>query len=247
MDHFQGKTVPEHLKEARERGAFAKAEVHGTEIPGHLAALSDSCKDSAIALLILWALLSQSSLSHSASFLILGAFSLGWLIWKTGRSALLGWSRLERLHRVIEEERFEIEHHRQQERSELTELYRAKGFSGKLLTDAVDVLMADDNRLLTIMLEEEFGLSLESYEHPLKQSFGAFAGTLLCSLLLLLTFYFLPGFALPCAALFIVSLSSAIAAKLEGNNPLPAFIWNLSVALSAGSGVYFLSKLAFSL
>lgn len=247
MDHFQGKTVPDHLKEARTKGAKATAEVHGMEIPGHLAALADSGKDSAIALLILWALLSQTPLSHAVSLMILAAFSLGWLIWKTGRSALLGWSRLERLHRVIEEERFEIEHHRDQERVELTELYRAKGFSGKLLTDAIDVLMADDNRLLTVMLEEELGLTLESYEHPLKQSFGAFAGTLLVTLLLLLTFYFLPGFTFPITALLLVGFSSAIGAKLERNQLLPAFIWNISIAFFAGSGVYFLAKLAFSL
>ncbi len=33
--------------------------------------------------------------------------------------------------------------------------------------------MADDNRLLRVMLEEELGLTLEAYEHPLKQAFGA--------------------------------------------------------------------------
>lgn len=246
MDHFQGKTVPEHLKEARAKGARASAETHGRELPGHLAALADSSKDSAIALLILWALLSQSTLSHAFSWLLLAAFSLGWLIWKTGRSALLGWARLERLHRVMEEERFEIQHHRAQEKAELTELYRAKGFHGKLLEDAVDVLMADDNRLLTIMLEEELGLSLGSYEHPLKQSFGAFAGTLLCSLLLLITFYFLPSSAFPCTALALVGLSSLTAAKLEGNALLPTLIWNLSIAFLAGAGVYFIAKLAFT-
>ena len=247
MDHFQGKTVPQHLKEARVKGAKAKAEAHGLELSGHLAALTDSGKDSAISLLILWAFLSQTPFSHDVSFLLLAAFSLGWLLWKTGRSALLGWSRLERLHRVTEEERFEIEHHREQERAELTEIYQAKGFSGKLLTDAVDVLMADDNRLLTIMLEEELGLSLESYEHPLKQSFGAFAGTLLSTIILLLTFYFFPGFHFGIAALLIVGATSFFGAKLEGNQTLPACIWNMSMALFAGLSVYFLTNLAFSL
>ncbi len=246
MDHFQGKTIPDHLKEARTRGALASAEVHGAEIPGHLTALADSSKDSAIALLILWALLSQSGLAHTFSWLLLAAFSLGWLIWKTGRSALLGWARLERVHRVMEQERYEIQHHRAQEKAELTELYRAKGFQGKLLEDVVDVLMADDNRLLTIMLEEELGLSLETYEHPLKQSFGAFAGTLLACLLLLITFYFLPSFAFPCTALLLVGLSSLTTAKLEGNALLPALIWNLSIACFAGTGVYFLAKLALT-
>lgn len=242
--HFQGKSVADHLKEARGRASIANAEVHGTEIPGHLSALADSSKETAIVLIILWAIIVQTGLPAPFSFMILSSFSFGWVIWKTGRSALLGWSRLERLHRVIEEERYEIEHHRQQEKLELTELYRAKGLNGKLLTDVIDVLMADDNRLLRVMLEEELGLSLETYEHPLKQSFGAFIGTFGSSLLFLTAFYFLPAFSAPSIALLIVAFSSLLAAKLEKNDPLHAVIWNLSMALFSGAGVYFLARLA---
>ncbi len=36
---------------------------------------------------------------------------------------------------TIEEERWEIQHHRAQERLELTEMYAAKGLSGKLLEE----------------------------------------------------------------------------------------------------------------
>lgn len=241
--HFKGKTVVDHLKEARAKGSIARAEVHGTEIPGHLAAMADSAKDTAIALLILWALLSQIGLGQKQSLLIFIGFSFGWLFWKVGRSALLGWSRLERLHRVIEEERWEIEHHRQQEREELTELYRAKGFEGKLLEDVIDVLMADNNRLLKVMLEEELGLSLESYEHPLKQCFGAGIGALSASLIVMAAFYFWPGFSAPLCAFVMVALFSYVSAHLERNRKLEAVIWNLSIALFSGAGVYFLSKL----
>ena len=58
------------------------------------------------------------------------------------------------------EERFEIAHHRGQEKEELTELYALKGFKGELLDQVINVLMADDNRLLSVMLEEELGLEL---------------------------------------------------------------------------------------
>ena len=94
---------------------------------------------------------------------------------------LLGWARLERLHRIVEEERYEIENHRQQEREELKELYRAKGFQGKLLDEVVDVLMADGERLLKVMVEEELGLSLQSQEHPLKQGAGSALGAFVAS------------------------------------------------------------------
>jgi len=241
-DHFAGKTVVEHLREARAKGALAAAEIHGTEMPGHIAAGADAAKETAFAALVLWVIVEHLLPSISVlSFLTL--FFCGWLIWKSGRSALLGWARMERLHRVIEEERWEIEHHRTQERQELTELYRAKGFTGKLLNEVIDVLMADDNRLLRVMLEEELGLTLEAYEHPLKQSAGAGVGVLGSALLLLFGAWALPSCGLPIAAALIVMIAASIAAHLEGNKPIYAIIWNLAVATLTAGTTYFLGQL----
>ncbi|MBY0528915.1 MAG: VIT1/CCC1 transporter family protein [Rhabdochlamydiaceae bacterium] len=241
-DHFEGKTVVDHLKEARARGAMASAEIHGTEMPGHHAAAADATKETTLALLIVFAI-SAHFFKEPKTLVILVLFSCGWLIWKTGRSALLGWARMERLHRVIEEERWEIEHHRQQEREELTELYRAKGLQGKLLEEVIDVLMADDNRLLTVMLEEELGLTLEAYEHPLKQASGAALGTF-CSASLLLGAYFVsPMFGIPLMAGCLLIFATALAAKLERNRPLYAIVWNLALALLASGAVYFIGQL----
>ena len=181
--HFKGKSVPEHLKEARKKGALLKAEIHGSEAPSHVIAATESMKLLTITLLIGW--LIQLSLQT------LGLLSFGLILFIAARSALNGWSRMQRLHRVIEEERFEIEHHRHQEREELSEIYEAKGFSGKLLEEVIDCLMADDNRLLQIMLEEELGLSLEQYEHPLKQSAFALLGALISAVLCLIGYILL--------------------------------------------------------
>src|SRR5262249_44443752 len=139
---------------------------------------ADAARETCLALALLWLFG-----LHWAALLI---FSGAWLIWKTGRSAWLGWSRIERLHRIVAQEKWEIEHHRQQEREELGALYAAKGFEGKLLEDVLDVLMADNDRLLRVMVEEELGLSLHSQEHPLKQATGAFLGVLAGSILTLL-------------------------------------------------------------
>lgn len=242
-DHFKGKTAIQHLKEARAKGSIATAEMHGAEISGHFSAMADSGKDTALALLILSTILLETGFMQDQIVLIMLVFSLGWLFWKVGRSALLGFSRLERLHRVIEEERWEIEHNRKQEKEELTELYRAKGLEGKLLTDVIDTLMADDNRLLKVMLEEELGLSLESYEHPLKQCFGAFIGAAASALIFFTTLTFFPGWAAPASLLVSVAFFSFLSAKLERNLKLESTIWNLSIALFSGAGVYFLSKL----
>jgi hypothetical protein len=232
-DHFEGKSVQEHLKAARAKGALAAAEIHGTEMPGHLSAAADAARDSAVVLLLLWILF-----PHEPTLLLLMAAGL--FLWKVGRSALLGWARLERLHRVIEEERWEIQHAREQEREELAALYQTKGLTGKLLDDVVTVMMADDNRLLNIMLEEEMGLALEIYEHPLKQSLGAGVGVLIATAL------FAGGYFLfsPIVGTALTIIIAAITvAKLERNRRLEALIWNLALVAFVVGATYFLKQI----
>ena len=242
-DHFQGKSVVDHLKQARTKGMHASHEVHGTEMPGHLSAGADASKETAIALRMLWVLSFFFSFQDRQLFFFFLFFSIGFAIWKTGRSALLGWSRMERLHRLIEEERWEIEHHRQQERSELAEMYRAKGFEGKLLEEVLDVLMSDDNRLLKVMLEEELGLTLEAYEHPLKQGIGALYAVAMTSCLCLFGLWASPLFGLPLCAALCIAIATIISAKIEKNRIYPSLLWNLAMGALVGSAVYFASKL----
>lgn len=237
MNHFKGKAPLQHVIDARIKGKVASSEIHGTELPGHVSAAADAAKETALVLLILWTLLDPHA------YVLMGIFVAGWLVWKVGRSAILGWSRLERLHRLIEEERWEIEHHRPQEKEELRALYAAKGFSGKLLDEAVEVLMADDNRLLQVMLEEELGLSLESYEHPLKQAAGAFVGVVGSALILSFGLFALPSWGLPLCAAVIIALSAGTAAQLEKNRPLPSIIWNWAISALAAGIPYFLSQI----
>lgn len=237
MNHFKGKDALQHVIDARIKGREASAEVHGTELPGHVSAAADSAKETAFILLLLWTLLGSQ-----AHWLMLVLIS-GWLVWKTGRSAILGWSRLERLHRVIEEERWEIEHHRPQEKEELRALYAAKGFSGKLLDEAVEVLMADDNRLLEVMLQEELGLALESYEHPLKQAAGAVLGVVGSSFIMSLGLFALPAWGPSLCAALIIALSAGTTAQLERNRPLPAIVWNLAIAALGAGAAYLLGQI----
>lgn len=237
MNHFKGKDAIQHVIDARIKGKMASAEVHGTELPGHVSAAADAAKETAFLLLVFWTVLGSG-----AHWLML-VFISGWLIWKVGRSAILGWSRLERLHRVIEEERWEIEHHRPQEKEELRALYAAKGFSGKLLDEALEVLMADDNRLLQVMLEEELGLSLESYEHPLKQAAGACIGVIGSALIMSFGLFALPNWGPAVCAAVIIVLSAGTTAQLEKNKPLPAIVWNLAIAALAAGVAYFLAQI----
>ncbi len=234
--HFKGKEAVEHVVEAQAKGLISKAEFHGEEIPGHISAGADAARETAVFFMLLWIFLPAES--HFFPYLII---AIGWLIWKMGRSAWLGWSRLERLHRLVTEEKWEIDHHRQQEREELAALYEAKGFKGKLLEDVIDVLMSDDDRLLRVMLEEELGLSLENQEHPLEQSLGAGAGVVAAALAAATGFFLIPGnYGLIIGSAAAIGIAGGIYAFYEKNRKIPAIVWNLGIAFLAWGCAYFL-------
>ncbi|SCC90887.1 Uncharacterized protein SCG7109_BN_00030 [Chlamydiales bacterium SCGC AG-110-M15] len=239
--HFEGKDAIQHVVERQTHGIASLAETHGAEIPGHISSYADACREVAFLLLILGVICEKLFLSHDQILLILGVFSCGLLCWKIGRSAWHGWSRLERLHRLVEEERYEIENNREQERDELIALYGAKGFEGKLLDEVVDVLMADGDRLLRVMLEEEMGLKLECHEHPLKQGFGAGLGAFTAAIIILLALLFLPHpLTLLITSLTSIAFAAGLSASYEKNRVISAVIWNLGISCLAFGTTYFL-------
>lgn len=234
--HFEGKEAVHHMAEKRAKGIIASAEVHGTEIPGHISAGADAMRETGVVLLVLWIFLGQ----HPQIMGILSIFSISWLFWKGGRSGWLGWSRLERMHRIVEQEKWEIVHHRGQEREELKELYSAKGFEGKLLDEVVEVLMADEDRLLRVMVEEELCLSLESQEHPLRQGIGAALGVFCAGIACLLSHIISPKYGMWFGSIVVVGLGAGITAYYEKNRVIPAIVWNLGLLTVASGFSYFL-------
>ena len=244
--HFQGKSVVEHLRAARLKGLQASRENHGLEPQGHILGGADGAKETAIITLLAWIILSQLKAPFSSIVVVLGFLAFGMLLWKIGRSALLGWGRLERINRLIADEKYEIENNREEEKEELTEIYRAKGFVPPLLDKVIDVLMADDNKLLGIMLEEELGVSLETYEHPLKQALGAGIGVFLSSSFMGLSLAILPTtWGLFVSSYATIFIASYVIAKREQLYPLPVIVWNLALTFLVSSGVYFLSQFFF--
>lgn len=243
--HFKGKSALEHVIEAQAQGVISSAEVHGHEIPGHIYSAADSAREVALILLLISTILTFLHTSGSLFLAILGIFAVSWTIWKMGRGSWLAWARLERLHRVILEERYEIEHHRQQERDELRELYQAKGFEGKLLEDVLDVLMADNDRLLRVMVQEEMGLSLEEYVHPLKQGFGALIGCLIAVTGFFAGWFFHPFYGAIAGTMLIIGISGVVSAYFQKNKIIPAIIWNISLGLLSYGALYFLLQYTF--
>lgn len=238
--HFEGKNALQHVVDAQVNGVIASAETHGVETPGHLSAGSDTARETAVLLCLVWQLFEMLKVPHDKSLLALGLFALAWSIWKVGRASWLGWARLERLHRVIAEEQWEIQHHRQQERDELRELYAAKGFQGKLLEEVLDVLMADGDRLLRVMVEEELGLSLEVHEHPLKQGVGALVGALVASAIVLLAGSYFSTVGVWVASIMVMMISAGFSAYCEKNRLISAMVWNVSLGVLAFSTLYWL-------
>jgi len=244
--HFDGKDALQHVISARLKGHQASAEIHGLELPGHISALADAAKETSLILIIIWPILIALNIPLINIHWILVVFSSGWLIWKTGRSALLGYAQLERMHRIIEEERWEIEHHRPQEKEEVRAFYEAKGFSGPLLDEVVDILMADDNRLLEVMLKEELGFNLESLEHPLKQAAGAALGVIAAFTMMAVTLFTLPPIGTIAAAALVIAFSAAVTARLERNGVVSAIVWNWSIAALSASVAFFAIQLLLS-
>lgn len=235
--HFKGKDAISHVAEAQARGRITALEIHGTEVPAPLSAASDAIRDTCIVFLLLIPLFTFSHLEKSWGLLV--AFLMGWTAWKAGRAAWLGWSRLERLHRVLEQEKWEIEHNRSQERDELRILYQAKGFEGKLLEDVLDVLMADGDRLLRVMVEEELGLSLENLDHPFKQGLFAGLGALLSGLVLIASYLLGQEWLMAVLSLILIAIAATILAKSARNRLIPAITWNVALAALAFGLTYF--------
>ncbi|MDN3503990.1 MAG: VIT1/CCC1 transporter family protein [Rhabdochlamydiaceae bacterium] len=238
QDHFKGKSAFEHLKEARSKTGSRMDEAHGLNTKGSMICALDAAKETALLFCLLFFI---EHFSTDLSFTTYIYVMMGWLVWKAARGGFLGWARLEKLHRVIEEERHEIEYNREQEKEELIELYRLKGFEGDLLNQVIDVLMADDNRLLGIMLEEELGLRTGQYEHPLKLAFGNLCGVLISAIILLCASFFIP-FGVIIFAFIIVGIAAFFHAKIEGIRKMHMVVWNMACLFIATGAAYFISE-----
>lgn len=238
--HYKGKEAIQHVAAVQAQGIIKSTECHGAETPGSILFAADSAREMAVGIVLLSLFLQACHFASLELFWLAILFAFSWSLWKGGRSAWLAWSGLEKLHRILSEERWEIQHNRAQEREELAVIYANKGFKGKLLEEVLDVLMADEDRLLQVMVREELGLSLEMYEHPLKQGLGAFLGGIISGAVIILFYFLFPSFGLFLGAIAVLSAASALSAYLEGNQITSAIIWNIGLGGLVFGTTYFL-------
>ncbi len=117
-------------------------------------------------------------------------------------------SHRELLKSEIDREIWEIDNKPEDERQEIEEIYKAKGFSGKDLEMIVNKITSDKKVWLDTMLNEELNLNLEIAGHPLKSALRMFGSFLVGGILPIIPFFFAEGY----APLFIaigISLSTS--------------------------------------
>lgn len=117
---------------------------------GFVAGASGSIKDNHIILLAALAAMFAGTLSMA-----FGAY-------------LSSKSQVEFFKREIEKERGEIEKYPENEKKELVEIYKAKGFEDNEIEMIINRIIKDKNLWLDIMAKEELGIIQESFDNPWK-------------------------------------------------------------------------------
>ena len=91
----------------------------------------------------------------------------------------------------LEREKREIKEVPEMEREEIREIYRKKGFSGKLLADVVEKITSNEEVWLDEMMKFELGLQPVETKHALSSGVVVGVSALVGSLIPLLPFFFL--------------------------------------------------------
>ncbi|MGC2597518.1 MAG: VIT1/CCC1 transporter family protein [Nitrososphaeraceae archaeon] len=115
-------------------------------------------------------------------------------------------SQREILESEIQREEFEIESVPEKERSEIEEIYKAKGFQGEALKTVVNTITSNKKVWLKTMLTEELGVNLEIVGNPLRGALVMFGSFLVGGILPILPYFIVKA--------GLISSGSAIASAI---------------------------------
>jgi len=98
-------------------------------------------------------------------------------------------SQIEILQSEIKREEYEIENAPEDERKEIEEIYKSKGFAGEELNMVVNKITSNKGVWLKTMLTEELGLNLEILGNPVKGAIVMFISFLIGGILPILPYF----------------------------------------------------------
>lgn len=238
--------VHDHLSEARQR---ARDVLSGES---HLGSVDDwrqavvTARDTIMLTWLIWVAMRGLDVTADAGAILVAA-GLGIAFYLGIAAAVATRVHLRYLEQELERERCEIRDNPEHEREEVRALYAAKGFSDPLLTEVTDILCADDDRLLKLMMEEELGLFIHHVNHPLLVGLwngaGAAAGALLLAVPVCfqhpdITLGWMP--AGTCTLLLAIAAFNAYSTR---RSLFPLWALWLAIAAMTGGATYYLAAI----
>lgn len=249
IDHHTPHTpsghAADHVAEARLRARQVLAsESHLGDVDDWRRALV-SARDSLIFIWITW--LTLYGFGHppfTGAMLLVLAIALAILFGiSTARSTH---AQVEYYTSELDRERSEIRDNFDHECEEVRVLYAAKGFEEPLLSQIVDTLTADDDRLLKLMMEEELGLSMNHINHPLIVGLWNFSGALLAGCALAVPVLFLSQPAIhqwmPVGGAALMAVVALISSRATSRSMIEFFTVGLIMAIVTGGVAYLLAQ-----
>lgn len=117
-------------------------------------------------------------------------------------------------HRQVEA--WEVREMPAEERAEIREIFRQKGFEGELLEQVVDTIAQDTDVWIDTMMKDELGM-LPSGKSPWQTALATFVSFNIVGIIPLLAFLVLPAAEMPAAELFWISCgATAVALAFVG-------------------------------
>ncbi|MEN7546712.1 VIT1/CCC1 transporter family protein [Rapidithrix thailandica] len=98
-------------------------------------------------------------------------------------------SELENYRKHKRVEYWEVEHMPEEEKEEIRQIYREKGFEGELLEEVVQVITSDKDRWVNVMMKDELGM-IPDHKSPLATATTTFLSFLAVGFIPLLSYVF---------------------------------------------------------
>lgn len=198
---------------------------------------------------VLGVLLGVAAASNNIKIVIAGGLAATFAESISMAAVALTSKMAERDHFIaeLEREKREVKEMPDKEREEIREVYKKKGFEGKILNDIVEHVCANQDLWLDSMMTEELELKKVEQKDIYKGSFVVGFSALVGSFIPITPYFFLPmksalilTLIVSVIALFLVGIYKA---KLTVGKPFKSGTQMVVIGMSAALAGYFIGKL----